>query len=91
MIRGVVPKQVDYEARRRELAEALWRLTRRDGWEAISLRKVAAEAGVSMGMVQHAFTTTDRMLAFAVRTISEDAAERVQARVARLPEPHSPQ
>ena len=34
--------------------------------EAASLRAVAAEAGVSMGAVQHYFTTTDEMLLFAL-------------------------
>ena len=48
------------------MLDALWRITRRQGWDAISLRNVAAEAGVSMGMVQHYFTTKDQMLRFAV-------------------------
>jgi TetR/AcrR family transcriptional repressor of bet genes len=85
-----VPKKIDHAARRLELAEALWRLTRDHGWEAISLRKVAAEAGVSMGMVQHYFTTKDEMLRFALEMISEDVRARIRARVAELPEPHSP-
>lgn len=85
-----MPKKIDHAARRLELAEALWRLTRRDGWEAISLRKVAAEAGVSMGMVQHYFTTKDEMLRFALEMISEDVRARIRARVAKLPEPPTP-
>jgi AcrR family transcriptional regulator len=85
-----VPKKVDHEARRTELAEALWRLTRAHGWEAISLRKVAAEAGVSMGMVQHYFTTKDEMLRFAMEMISEDVKARIQARVAAMSEPPTP-
>lgn len=86
-----MPKQVDYEQRRRQLADALWRLTRREGWEAISIRKVAAEAGVSVGMVQHAFTTSDQMLAFAVQLIIDEVRSRIQARIAELPQPLSPQ
>jgi len=85
-----VPKKIDHRARRLELTEALWRITRSEGWDAISLRKVAAEAGVSMGMVQHYFTTKDEMLRFAIEMIEEDVRERVRARVARLPQPHTP-
>jgi TetR/AcrR family transcriptional regulator, transcriptional repressor of bet genes len=85
-----VPKKIDHEARRQELNLALMRITRREGWDAISLRKVAAEAGVSMGMVQHYFTTKDEMLRFAVETMSEDVRARIRARVAKLPENHSP-
>jgi AcrR family transcriptional regulator len=85
-----MPKKVDHAARRLEIAEALWRLTRSDGWEAISLRKVAAEAGVSMGMVQHYFKTTDEMLRFALEVMSEDVRARIRRRIAALPEPHTP-
>jgi AcrR family transcriptional regulator len=85
-----VPKKIDHAARRLELAEALWRLTREQGWEAISLRKVAAQAGVSMGMVQHYFTTKDDMLRFALEMISEDVRARIRVRTAELPEPHTP-
>ena len=41
-----MPKIVDHEARRAELAEAVWRLASRDGLEAVTLRGVAAEAGL---------------------------------------------
>ncbi|HEY7592139.1 MAG TPA: TetR/AcrR family transcriptional regulator [Actinophytocola sp.] len=85
-----MPKKIDHQTRRLELTEALWRITRREGWDAISLRKVAAEAGVSMGMVQHYFTTKDEMLAFAIEMISEDARMRIRARIAKLPQPVPP-
>lgn len=85
-----MPKQVDHEARRQELLEALMRITRREGWDAISLRKVAAEAGVSMGMVQHYFSSKDEMLRFAIEMMAEDTRTRIRRRVARLPEPHNP-
>lgn len=85
-----MPKQVDHHVRRLALLDALWRITRREGWDAISLRKVAAEAGVSMGMVQHYFTTKDQMLRFAVEMMAEDTRQRIRERVAALPEPHTP-
>jgi AcrR family transcriptional regulator len=85
-----VPKQVDHEARRQLLLEALMRITRRDGWDAISLRRVAAEAGVSMGMVQHYFSTKDEMLRFAIEMMAEDTRQRIRRRVADLPQPPSP-
>jgi TetR/AcrR family transcriptional repressor of bet genes len=85
-----VPKIVDHEARRRQLAEALWRITRRDGWDAITLRGVAAEAGVSMGLVQHYFRGKDEMLRFALEVITADVAAAVREVIAALPEPHTP-
>jgi AcrR family transcriptional regulator len=85
-----VPKQVDHHARRLQLLDAMMIITRRDGWDAISLRHVAAEAGVSMGMVQHYFTTKDQMLRFAVEMMAEDTKQRIRARVAALPQPIAP-
>jgi AcrR family transcriptional regulator len=85
-----MPKQVDPRERRRQLAEALWRITRRDGWDAVSLRRVAAEAGVSMGMVQHYFTTKDQMLQFALEMIGEEYQERITRQITALPTPHDP-
>jgi len=87
---GHVPKKIDHQVRRLQLLDALWRITRRDGWDAISLRKVAAEAGVSMGMVQHYFTTKDEMLRFAVEMMEEDVRQRIRERVAKLPTPPGP-
>jgi AcrR family transcriptional regulator len=75
-----MPKQVDREQRREELASALWRLVRRDGIEAASLRRVAAEAGWSTGSLRHYFATQSELLAFAMELV----VQRVTDRVARL-------
>ncbi|GLY67885.1 TetR/AcrR family transcriptional regulator [Amycolatopsis taiwanensis] len=74
-----MPKQVDHQQRRAQIAEAVCRLTAQHGLDAVSLRQVAAEAGVSMGRVQHYFTTKDEMLLFAFRTISEQVEQRMRA------------
>jgi TetR/AcrR family transcriptional regulator, transcriptional repressor of bet genes len=57
---------LDHDQRRRQIAAAVVRLVSSRGAEAASLRAVAAEAGVSMGAVQHYFTSTDEMLLFAL-------------------------
>lgn len=76
-----VPKQVDHAARRAEIAEALTRLAAKQGLEGVSLRHVAAEAGMSMGLVQHYFRTKDEMLLFAVERRSQVYEERLKARL----------
>lgn len=82
-----MPRQVDHDQRRAELAEALWRLASTRGIEAVSLREVAAEAGVSMGRVQHYFASKDDMLAFALELANERAGARIRARLAGDPGP----
>lgn len=72
-----MPKQVDHEARRQRIADAVCRVAARQGLEGVSLRHVAAEAGISMGQVQHYFTTKDEMLLFAFRTLSARVERRL--------------
>jgi AcrR family transcriptional regulator len=85
-----VPKKVDHQQRREQIAEAVCRLASRQGMEAVTLRHVAAEAAVSMGRVQHYFTTKDEMLLFAFHTISERVERRMGAAVTDLGESPSP-
>lgn len=79
-----MPKRVDHQQRREQIAEAVCRLAGRQGLDAVTLRHVAAEAGVSMGRVQHYFTTKDDMLLFAFRAISERYERRLEAAAAGL-------
>lgn len=85
-----MPRQVDHEARRRQIAEAVWTVIATRGLEAVSLREVAAEAGVSMGMVQHHFGTKDAMLLFACEHLVERGAEMAAAMTAGSDDPASP-
>ena len=48
-----MPKLVDHHERRTLLAAALLRVAATRGLMDVSLRHVAAEAGVTAGMVQH--------------------------------------
>ncbi|MFJ2769775.1 TetR/AcrR family transcriptional regulator [Streptomyces sp. NPDC087300] len=84
-----MPKQVDYEDRRRRIAEAVRLLIARSGMESVSLRDVAAEAEVSMGAVQRCFRTKDEMLLFALEDISQRVADRAKARIEASDTPQS--
>jgi AcrR family transcriptional regulator len=74
-----VPKLVDHDARRKELAAALWRVVTRDGIEAASVRRVAAEAGWSTGSLRHYFDSQADLLAFAMELVIERAGARIEA------------
>jgi AcrR family transcriptional regulator len=83
-----VPKVVDHNERRTRIAEALLRVAGERGLEAVSLRHVAAEAGVTSGMVQHYFRTKDEMMAFALQVVRERSEARLTAAAAALgPDP----
>lgn len=85
-----VPKRVDHDERRRQIADALWRVVGTSGFDAVSLRRVAAEAAVSMGLVQHYFRTREQMLLFAMDSAAEQVAQRYTAALAELPDPPLP-
>jgi TetR/AcrR family transcriptional regulator, transcriptional repressor of bet genes len=76
-----VPKQVDHDARRTAIAEALWRVARVRGLEKVSLREVATEAGMSLGQLQHYFANRQQLMVFAVEFMSRKNVERVTGRL----------
>lgn len=80
-----MPKQVDYESRRRRIAEAVCLLADEHGLEAVSMRDVAARAQVSLGAVQRCFRSKEEMLLFAVDHVGDRIAERVRTRLAASP------
>lgn len=73
-----MPKIVDHEERRRELAEALWRVIVASGPQAVSIRTVAAEAGLSAGALRHYFQTREELLIFAMDLSEERVVRRMQ-------------
>ncbi|MDG4827974.1 TetR/AcrR family transcriptional regulator [Solwaraspora sp. WMMD1047] len=79
-----MPKQVDHGQRRTLIADALMRVAAERGLEAVSLRHVAEEAGVSAGMVQHYFRTRDEMMEFAMKVVRERVGRRMDAAGAAL-------
>jgi AcrR family transcriptional regulator len=74
-----MPKHVDHEQRREEIAAALWRLVVREGIEAASVRRVAAEAGWSTGSLRHYFQTHSQLLTFAMELVIQRVTQRVSA------------
>ncbi|KXO92173.1 TetR family transcriptional regulator [Tsukamurella pulmonis] len=84
-----MPKQVDHQERREEIARALWRVVERSGVQRLSLREVAKEAAMSHGQLQHYFASRQELLTFAMDLAAERTAARVAEGIARLgPDPH---
>ncbi|MGW1073354.1 TetR/AcrR family transcriptional regulator [Streptomyces sp. NPDC002537] len=72
-----MPKQVDHHERRQAIARALWRVVERRGVPHLTMREVAQEAGISLGQLQHYFTSRQAMLTFAMDFAAEQSALRV--------------
>ncbi|RZQ61853.1 TetR/AcrR family transcriptional regulator [Amycolatopsis suaedae] len=74
-----MPKVVDRDERRRRIAGALLRVVARDGIEEVSVRTVAAEAGISPGAVQKYFPAKEELLEFAFEMTGEIMVQRWEA------------
>jgi AcrR family transcriptional regulator len=82
-----MPKIVDHEERREELAAAVWRLASREGLEAVTIRAVAAEAGWSTGALHHYFSDKEELLLFAFQTVADRVGRRVSVAQEAATEP----
>jgi AcrR family transcriptional regulator len=82
-----MPKIVDHEKRREELASAVWRLASHHGPDAVTIRAVAAEAGWSTGALHHYFADKEELLLFAFQTVADRVSRRVEAAKATAGEP----
>lgn len=80
---------VDHEARRATLSHAVVELVAKDGLEAVSVRRVAAAAGVSIGTVQHYFPTKDAMLLHAHELVNAEVSARAEAAAGNAPSPRN--
>lgn len=84
MLEQGVPRLVDHATRRSELAEALWQVVREQGIHHVSVRTVAARAGVSPSALRHYFTTQEELLGFALQSVVDRATARVLPQLPRL-------
>jgi AcrR family transcriptional regulator len=74
-----MPKVVDHERRRSDIAAAARRVLRRDGIERLSVRNVAQESGLSPGALRHYFPRHADLIRFALRQFAEDLRDRIAA------------
>lgn len=75
-----VPKIVDHDQRRRELVDALWAVVEARGASVVSIRSVAAAAGIPKSNVMYYFPSRGHLLAAAVDQVmgsTRSAAELV--------------
>jgi len=69
--------------RRTEIMEAVERLLARGGLNAVTMRAVAAEADVSLRLVQYYGSTKDELLSSTLDRLADKSIERWQARARR--------
>lgn len=78
-----MPKIVDHDIQRVKFAEAAMSLIARHGLEGVTMRAVAAEAGLSYGSLFHYFKSKDELLMQAIRHSTTLQTKRVNEYVSR--------
>lgn len=74
------------DVRRQELIDATFRCLVELGVADTSVRTIAAEAGLSLGMVRHYFNSKDELLAATYRNMSDKLREQTQALLEATPD-----
>ncbi|KXO88008.1 TetR family transcriptional regulator [Tsukamurella pulmonis] len=82
-----MPRTPDHTVRRTQIADALVRTATRNGLHAVTMRSVAAEAGVSLRLVQYYFVNKEQLLAGALLHLERCSHERWAQRLADIPQP----
>lgn len=72
-----MPRHLDRNERLDQISEAAWRVVLRDGLEALSVRNVAAEAGLAPSSMRYVFPTQAALRQHATERLVTRMAERV--------------
>ncbi len=75
-----MPKLIDKPARERAVGEAAWRVVVRDGIARLSVRNVAAEAGIAAGSLRYLFPTQEALRAYVLDLVRQNVADRISRR-----------
>ncbi|KAB1946373.1 MULTISPECIES: TetR/AcrR family transcriptional regulator [Brevibacterium] len=78
-----MPRTMDRDARKAQLAEAVWQVILDQGISAVSVRTVAERAGVAVGSLRHVFPTRAELVQFSAELMMERATERLLATTPR--------
>jgi len=78
-----MPKVVDHDVQRLKFAEAAMSLIARHGLEGVTMRAVAAEAGLSYGSLFHYFKSKDELLMHVIRHSTTLQTKRVNEYVSQ--------
>lgn len=73
-----MPKIVDHEKRKVEIAEATWKVIVNAGLEEATVRKIAKEANISVGSLRHYFSTQSDLFGFSMQLVSDRVKKRIE-------------
>lgn len=76
-----MPKIVDHDSRRKEIIEAVWSLISSRGFQSVTMRELASEAGYANGALSRYFPDKEAVLRAAFRRAFDATNERARAEI----------
>ncbi|AMW82891.1 TetR family transcriptional regulator C-terminal domain-containing protein [Pseudomonas yamanorum] len=77
--------RMEPELRKANLVQATLVCLKRDGFQGASIRKISAEAGVSVGLISHHYSGKDELVAEAYRSITRQVMDLLRDAMAKAP------
>ncbi|GGP08980.1 TetR/AcrR family transcriptional regulator [Oceanobacillus neutriphilus] len=75
-----MPKKVDHQKRKIQIAETTWKVIVEEGLEQATVRKIAQASDLSVGAVRHYFASQSELLHFSMELVSERVIQRAKER-----------
>lgn len=75
-----MPKKVDLVQRKNQIAAATWQVILEKGIDKASIQNIAEEANMSVGLIQHNFSSKEKMIHYAMGLVLERIEERGKER-----------
>ena len=72
-----MPKKVNQTERKNQIATATWRVILNKGIDKASIQQIADEAHISVGLVQHHFSSKDQLIHYAMNLVLDRMGESV--------------
>ncbi len=83
-----MPRTADHDARRAQICDALLAVALREGLPHVTIPKVAAQAGISIGLVQHYYRSKDALIADTHTVVIDRIEHRADAAVTAAEQRH---
>lgn len=75
-----MPKKVNLVERKNQIAAATWRVILNKGIDKVSIQNIADEADMSVGLIQHYFSSKEKIIHYAMNLVINRMEERAKAR-----------
>lgn len=75
-----MPKRVDLVERKNQIAAATWRVILKNGLDKASIQNIAGEANMSVGLIQHNFSSKENIIHYAMNLVLNRMEERAKER-----------